>query len=61
MFNAIKDTNANVQALDIFGGTGARKEDHFANENNKKSEQSVIIYNEAQIEQMKEINNSVGR
>lgn len=61
LFNAIKDTNANVQALDIFGGTGARKEDHFANENNKKSEQSVIIYNEAQIKQMEEINNSVGR
>ena len=61
LFNAIKDTNANVQALDIFGGTGARKEDHFANENNKKSKQSVIVYNEAQIKQMEEINNSVGR
>ena len=61
LFNKIKDTNANVQALDVFGGTGAREEDHFANENNKKSNQSLIIYNEAQIEKMKEINNSVGR
>lgn len=59
LFNAIKDTNVNVQALDTFGGTGARKEDHFANENNKKSEHPVIMYNEEQIKQMEEINNSV--
>lgn len=61
LFNAIKDTNANVQALDVFGGTGAKKEDHFANENNKKSDQPVIIYNESQMKQMQEINNSIGR
>ena len=59
LFNAIKDTNVSVQALDTFGGTGARKEDHFANESNKKSDQPVIMYDEAQIKQMEEINNSI--
>ena len=35
IWSAIREVNKNISVLDSFSGTGSRREDHFANENNK--------------------------
>lgn len=35
IWSDIREVNKNISVLDLFSGTGSRREDHFANENNK--------------------------